>query len=76
MTKIQTGYALLRKIDDDDAEAISNVHGYYGIQKVTVASSLDHITVDYDASRMSPSDLDNVMVTYGVPIVSCHRGEE
>jgi hypothetical protein len=75
MTKIQLEYDLLRKLDDDDAEAIGNVHSYYGIQKVRIAPSLDHISVDYDATRMSPADLDSVLVNYGIPIVSHHRGE-
>jgi len=76
MTKVQLDYNLLRKLDDDDAEAIGNVHSYYGIQKVRIAATLDHISVDYDATRMSPSDLDNILVNYGVPIVSSHRGED
>jgi hypothetical protein len=76
MTKIQLDYDLLRKLDDDDSEAIGNLHSHYGIQKVRIAPSLDHISVDYDATRMSPSDLDNVLVRYGVPVVTVHRGSE
>ncbi len=75
MTKIQHDYALLRILDDDDAEAIENVHSYYGIQKITIGASLDRITVDYDATRLSPADLDTVLVNFGVPIVTAHRGE-
>jgi hypothetical protein len=75
MTKVQLDYDLLRKLDDTDAEAISNAHGYYGIQKIHIAPALDHITVDYDATRLTPSDLDNVLVRYGVPIVATHQGD-
>ncbi len=73
MTKVQLEYDLLRKIDDDDAEAIGNVHSYYGIEKVRIAVSLNHITVDYDAARLSRADVDNVLVRYGVPIVAIHQ---
>ncbi|HEY3743413.1 MAG TPA: hypothetical protein VGL53_26385 [Bryobacteraceae bacterium] len=76
MTKIQLDYDLLRKLNDDDAEGIANVHAYYGIQKVRIAPGLDRISVDYDATRMSPSDLDNVLVRYGVPVVTMHRGSD
>ena len=72
MTKVQLDYDLIRKIDDSDAEAIGSVHGYYGIQKVRIAPSLDHISVDYDATRMTPADLTNVLVRFGVPIVTGH----
>ena len=70
MTKVQHDYDLLRKLNDDDAGAIENVHGYYGIQKITISPALDHISVDYDATRMSPADLTSVLVRYGVPIVT------
>ena len=70
MTKVQHEYDLLRKIDDDDAEAIGNVYSYYGIQKIHIAPSLDHITVDYDATRLSPADLTNVLIRYGIPITA------
>ena len=73
MTKIQHSYDLLRKIDDSDAEAISSLHGYYGIQKVVIAPSLDHIMVEYDATRLTPSDVDNVMIRYGVPVAAGMR---
>ena len=76
MTKVQTSYDLLRKLDDDDATAIGDVHGCYGVEKIAIAPGLDHITVDYDASRLSPSDLDSMLVNHGVPIVSNHRGED
>jgi len=76
MTKVQMDYDLLRKLSDDDSEAIENVHSHYGIQKVRIASTLDRISVDYDASRMSPSDLDKVLVDFGVPVVAIHRGSE
>ena len=75
MTKVQLSYDLLRKLGDDDAESIETLHSYYGIQKVKIAPSLDHLVVDYDATRMSPSDLDSVLVNHGIPIVSTHRGE-
>ena len=69
MTKVQLSYALLRKLTDTDADAISKVHGYYGFCRIQIAPSLDHITVDYDATRMSPKDVSNVLVRYGVPVV-------
>jgi len=76
MTKVQLDYDLLRKLDDDDDEAIGNLHSYYGIQKVRISPARDHISVDYDATRMSPSDLDNVLVRYGVPVITPHRGTD
>ena len=68
MTKVETHYDLVRKLNDGDSEAIARVHGFYGIQRVHIAPSLDKITVDYDASRLTPGDVEGALLTYGVPI--------
>jgi hypothetical protein len=68
MTKVELQYDLVRKLEDADAEAVARVHGYFGVLKVKIASSLDKITVDYDASRLSRRDLEGALVSYGVPI--------
>ena len=70
MTNVQTEFNLLRKIDDDDAEAIEKLHSYYGIQRIRIAPSLDQLTVNYDATRMSPADVTSVLARYGIPIVA------
>ena len=72
MTKVQLDFSLLRPLNDDDAEAVSNLHSCYGIQRIRIAPSLDHITVDYDAARLTPGDVSNAIVRYGVPIVTSH----
>lgn len=68
MTKVELQYDLVRKLEDADAQAVASVHGYYGIQRVHIAPSLDRITVDYDASRLSRRDVEGALVRYGVPI--------
>ena len=68
MTKVQVSYDLLRKLDDADADAVARVHSYYGIARVLIAPALDKITVEYDASRLSRSDVETALVQYGVPI--------
>ena len=72
MTKVQLDFSLLRPLNDDDAEAVSNLHSYYGIQRVLIAPTRDRITVDYDATRLSPSDVSNAVIRYGVPIATSH----
>ena len=68
MTRVQLSYNLLRKLTDDDADAISRVNGYYGFYRIQIAPSLDHINVDYDATRMSTKDVHAVLLRYGVPV--------
>ena len=68
MTKILLPYELVRKATNEDAEAISNAHSVYGILLVRLSSTLDRITVEYDASRLSEKDVESWLVRLGVPI--------
>jgi TRAP-type mannitol/chloroaromatic compound transport system substrate-binding protein len=40
----------------------------YGIARVQIAPSLDQITVDYDASRLTRLDVEAALTRYGLPI--------
>ncbi len=68
MTKIQLQYELVRPLEDADADAVSRAHSVYGIARVWIAPSLDRITVDYDASRLSEKDVEAALIRTGVPI--------
>ena len=69
MTKVELHYSLLRPLTDSDAEAISKAHSYYGLMRIQLASTLDAIDLDYDASRLSEKDVEAALVRFGVPIV-------
>ena len=68
MTKLQVQYELVRPLVDEDADAVASVHGFYGIMRVDIAASLDRLTVEYDASRLSEKEVQAVLIRYGVPI--------
>ena len=69
MTKVQLRYDLLRPLDEKLMEQIAWVHGVYGILRVSLAPSMDKLTVEYDASRLSPKEVDHVLHRAGLPIV-------
>lgn len=68
MTKVTLHYDLTRPLGDEDFERIAQVHATYGMARVQVASSLDKITVDYDASRLMKKDVEAVLANHGIPI--------
>jgi copper chaperone CopZ len=68
MTKVQLHYDLTHPLTDEDAASIAKVHSVYGIMQVRVAPSLDRITVDYDASRLSERDVEAALIRNGVRI--------
>jgi len=68
MTKVQLEYPLVRPLADADAQAIANVHSSYGIVRVKLAPSLDHVSVEYDASRLSEKDVEDVLHRFAIPV--------
>jgi hypothetical protein len=68
MTKLELQYELERPLTDDDAVAVADIHSVYGFMRVTLAPSMDRITVDYDASRLSEKDVENWLIRYRIPI--------
>jgi hypothetical protein len=70
MTKVTLHYDLIRPLTDDDLPAISNVHSTFGMERVTIAATLDKITVDYDASRLKKADVEAELLRHGIPIRS------
>lgn len=68
MTKVTLHYDLTRPLTDADLDNIYNVHATYGMSRVQVAPSLDKITVDYDASRLTRKDMEAVLARHAIPV--------
>ena len=67
MTKVQLTYKLLRPLDETLMKRISDAHGQYGFQRISVAPSLDEILVEYDATRLSPDKVEAALHQAGIP---------
>lgn len=68
MTKVTLHYDLERPLGDDDLASVANVHSTYGMARVQVAPTLDKITVDYDASRLTRKDVEAVLARFSIPV--------
>ena len=68
MTKVQIHFRLERPLDDALMTRIADVYSIYGIQKVTVAPSLDGLTVEYDATRLRLAEVQSALTSAGIPI--------
>jgi copper chaperone CopZ len=69
MTKVLLRYRLLRPLDETLMQSIAAAHGVYGIHSVKLAPSLDEITVEYDASRLTPEQVEAALHRAGIPAV-------
>jgi hypothetical protein len=68
VTKVQLQYDLVRRLNDNDAKGISDVHSWYGILRVRPTAGLDRVNVEFDASRLTEKDVEAVLHRFGVPI--------
>jgi hypothetical protein len=68
MTKVQLRYELLRPLDDLLLDNIARAHGVYGIERILLNQAMDGITVEYDASRLNPFEVENVLHRAGIPV--------
>lgn len=69
MTKVQLRYDLLRPLDETLMEKIAWAHSVYGILRVAPSATMDKLVVEYDASRLSALEVENVLHRAGLPIV-------
>jgi copper chaperone CopZ len=69
MTRIQLKYDLLRPLDEKSMDSIARVHGVYGIEKVMLDPGGKSITVEYDASRLNPLEVEAALQKAGIPLV-------
>ncbi len=68
MTKVQVNFELTRPIDDAAMDAIAKATSIYGIHHVKLASTLDRVTVEYDASRLRPAHVEGRLAQSGIPL--------
>ncbi len=49
--------------------AIREVQAIYGIDRISLTKSMDGLTVEYDATRFRPADVEATLLKHGLPVV-------
>ncbi len=68
MTKVTLHYDLTKPLTEADLENVANVRATYGIAGLQLSRSLDQLTVDYDASRLTKTDVEAELTRHGLAI--------
>jgi hypothetical protein len=68
MTRVQLEYELVRPVDDHLMRQIASAHSVYGLLRLTLSPSLDRLTVEYDATRLSPLEVEAQLHSMGIPV--------
>ena len=61
-------FRLRQPLDEAALAGIAAVHAKYGILKIKVAESLDALTVEYDATRLRPAEVEAALSGAGIPV--------
>lgn len=69
MTKVDLTVKLSRRLNDQDLDNISRVHGVYGFFAVRPRPSGEELFVEYDASRLTVQDVRRNLGEHGLPII-------
>jgi len=70
MTNVQVRYRLARPLSDALMSAIARAHTIYGIQRVQLVPELDALVVEYDASRLTPQQVEAELAAAGIALWS------
>jgi allophanate hydrolase subunit 1 len=69
MTKVQIHFRLQKPLDETLLLRISDAYSRYGIQKVKVDPSMESLTVEYDATRLRPAEVEAALASAGLPVI-------
>jgi hypothetical protein len=69
MTKVQIRFQLPKPLDEVLMARIADVHALYGLYHVKLEPSMDAITVEYDATRLRPAEVEAALAGAGIPVM-------
>ncbi|HLI83637.1 MAG TPA: hypothetical protein VKV17_06940 [Bryobacteraceae bacterium] len=68
MTKIDIHFRLQRPLEEAELPRISDLYAIYGIQKIRMDPNMEGITVEYDATRLRPAEVESALASAGIPL--------
>ena len=68
MTKVQIRFRLRQPLAGSLLQTIANAHSIYGIQRVRLAPAMDSLTVEYDATRLRPAEVESALAGAGIDV--------
>ena len=69
MTKVQLPFALTAPLNEATLNQLPAVYEIYGILRINIEPGGEKLTVEYDATRLTPKDVEAVLAKAGVPLV-------
>ena len=51
-------------------QGLNDVNAVYGIDQIKIAPSMQDLMVEYDATRLKPSEVESALMRCGIPIIA------
>jgi len=61
-------FRVQKPLDDTALTGIALVNTKYGIQKIHISPAMDALTVEYDATRLRPAEVEAALAWAGVAV--------
>ena len=68
MTKVQLPFKLSAPLDEASLSRLADVYEIYGILRICAQLGDQKLTVEYDATRFSPKDIEATLARVGIPL--------
>jgi hypothetical protein len=68
MTKVQIRFRLTQPLDDTQLQRLSDTRTHYGLQRISLSPQMDVLTVEYDATRLHPAEVQAALAGAGIPV--------
>ena len=68
MTRVEIRFRLSQPLSDKLLPAIAGAHAVYGIHRVRLSPTMDSLTVEYDATRLRPADVEASLARAGIAV--------
>ncbi len=69
MTLVEARYRFTAPFKDEFTTAIQAAHTQYGLRAIKLDAQLEGVTVLFDASRLTTSDVDHALLSLALPVV-------
>ena len=67
MTRVFIRFRLQSSLTGDQLASLSNARGVYGLLGVEIDPAGDRLTLEYDATRLNPSEVLSLLRGAGIP---------
>lgn len=68
MTKVELHFRVVGTLDDAKLESLADNYAKYGFNRIRLSPDLSSLTVDYDATRLTPEEVSAILRRSGLPV--------